>query len=115
MLETALIIFAVAAIGGIVLALHVLRDKFAPWAVSIIHALLGASGLVVLLIAVAKGIGGSLAMMSLSLFVVAALGGFYLALTHLRQKLPAKVIVLAHASLAIIAFGVLLAVVLNVA
>ena len=30
MLTTALLIFAIAAIGGLVLAAHVLRNKFAP-------------------------------------------------------------------------------------
>ena len=46
MLLYAILVFAVAAIGGLVLASSVLRGKLAPWAVSILHALLGATGLV---------------------------------------------------------------------
>ena len=36
----ALIVFLVAACGGLVLASFVLRGKLAPWAVSLLHALL---------------------------------------------------------------------------
>ncbi|HEX8758354.1 MAG TPA: hypothetical protein VF745_18605, partial [Steroidobacteraceae bacterium] len=50
MLDYVLIIFAIAAVGGLVLAAHVLRDKFAPWALSLLHALLGAAGLVLLIV-----------------------------------------------------------------
>src|SRR5512146_3183449 len=45
MLLYAILVFAVAAIGGLVLASSVLRGKLAPWAISMLHALLGASGL----------------------------------------------------------------------
>ena len=34
MLIYALVAFVIAAVGGLVLAAHVLRDKFAPWALS---------------------------------------------------------------------------------
>lgn len=37
----ALIVFAIAAAGGLVLAAHVLRNKFAPWFSSLLHAGLG--------------------------------------------------------------------------
>ena len=50
MLLYAVLIFAVAAIGGLVLASSVLRGKLAPWAISVLHALLGASGLVLLIL-----------------------------------------------------------------
>lgn len=108
MLTKAVFIFAVAALGGVVLALHVLRGKFAPWMLSVAHALLGAAGLVVLLLAVRDGAGGSLAKFSLGLFLVAALGGFYLASVHLRKQLAKKGIVILHAGLAVTAFALLL-------
>lgn len=113
MLSTAVIIFAVAAAGGVVLALHVLRDKFAPWALSVLHALLGATGLVVLLLAVLQNLGGSLAIGSLAAFLVAALGGFFLASFHLRKQLPPKGVVVIHAVVAATGFGLLLAVALT--
>ena len=113
MVNTAVLIFGVAALGGLVLALHVLRGKFAPWPVSILHALLGAAGLVVLLLAVRDGLGGSAATWALVALVVAALGGFYLASLHRRQALPPKGVVLLHAGLAVVGFGLLLTVVLR--
>ena len=48
MLLYALIVFLVAACGGLVLASFVLRGKLAPWVVSLLHAMLGASGLLLL-------------------------------------------------------------------
>src|SRR3546814_16373686 len=48
MLTYALIVFAVAALGGPVLASSVLRGKLAPWALSLLHPLLGATGPVLL-------------------------------------------------------------------
>ena len=113
MMDIVLIVFAVAALGGGILALYVLRGKFAPWILSIVHALVGATGLVLLLFLVARGTGGTPAVGVLALFVVAALGGFYLALMHLRKRLPSASLVLLHATLAVFAFGGLLAVTFN--
>jgi hypothetical protein len=113
MLTYAVIIFAIAALGGLVLALHVLRGKFAPWPLSILHASLGALGLVLLLLALRDGLGGSAATWALAALVVAALGGFYLASLHRRQALPPKGVVLLHASLAVVGFGLLLTVLLG--
>lgn len=112
MLNVAAIIFAVAAAGGVVLALHVLRNKLAPWALSIVHGLLGATGLVLVLLAVLQGRGGSLATASLAVLVVAALGGFFLASFHWREKLAPKGVVVLHALVAVSGFGLLLAAVL---
>jgi hypothetical protein len=114
MLNTALLIFAIGAVGGIVLALHVLRGKFAPWFLSVAHALLGATGLVLLILVLLKGGADPKVTWALAIFVVAALGGFYLASLHLRKQLPPKAAVVIHALLAVTGFAVLLAVVLGV-
>jgi hypothetical protein len=110
MLNVAIAVFAIAAVGGLILALHVLRAKFAPWPLSVLHALLGAAGLVLLALAVLREGAGSLATWSLGLFVVAALGGFFLASFHVKQKLPPKAVVVVHAGVAIVAFALLLVV-----
>jgi hypothetical protein len=107
MLSWAVIVFAIAAVGGLILALHVLRDRFAPWLLSILHALLGAAGLVLVLLAVVGDEGGSLILGSLLTLVVAALGGFFLASFHARKRLPPKAIVVLHALLAVVGFGLL--------
>jgi hypothetical protein len=107
MLSSAVIVFAIAAVGGLILVVHVLRDRFAPWLVSILHALLGAAGLVLVLLAVVGGAGGSLILAALLTLVVAALGGFFLASFHLRKLLPPKAVVIVHALVAIVGFGLL--------
>ena len=72
MLTYALIVFAIAAVGGLVLASSVLRGKLAPWALSILHALLGATGLVLLLLEVMRGSGTGRALAALALLGVTA-------------------------------------------
>ena len=114
MLNIAAVVFAIAAVGGVVLALHVLRGKFAPWALSLVHALLGATGLALLILVVFQGLRGSLVVWSLAAFLVAALGGFYLASAHLRKRLPPAIAVVGHASLAVVGFVLLLIAVLGV-
>ncbi len=112
MLTFALLVFAVGAIGGLVLASHVLRGKFAPWALSLIHALLGAIGLILLIVVLVHGAATHQVTISFILFLIAALGGFALASFHLRKRLPPKAAVIGHAGLAIIGFLVLLAAVI---
>jgi hypothetical protein len=113
MLTYALIVFAVAAVGGLVLASSVLRGKLAPWAVSILHALLGATGLVLLLLEVVRGSGATRALAALVLLGIAALGGFYLASIHARKAVAPKAVVFVHAGVAVAGFLVLLSAVLG--
>ena len=79
MLNIAAVVFAVAALGGIVLVL----------------------------VAVIGGARGSTAL-ALGLFVVAALGGFFLASFHYRKQIPPAAIVVVHAVVALAGFGALL-------
>src|ERR1051326_2473863 len=52
MLTYALIVFAIGALGGLTLAgVYVLRGRLAPWALSLLHAALGAVGLLLLIYA----------------------------------------------------------------
>lgn len=114
MLTAAVIVFAVGALGGVVLALHVLRDKLAPWALSILHALLGATGLVLLILLLMEEAVAPLLPWSLGFFLVAALGGFWLASRHAKKELPPKGVVVLHAGLAVTGFVLLLVVFLGV-
>ena len=107
-LNIAAVVFAIAALGGIVLAVHVLRGKFAPWSLSLVHAALGAGGIVLVLVTVIQGVRGSAAL-ALGLFVIAALGGFFLASFHYRKQLPPSAVVVVHAVVALAGFGALLA------
>lgn len=113
MITYAIIVFAIAALGGMVLAAHVLRGRFAPWAISLLHALLGATGLVLLILTVLGGAAPARVTAALCLFLLAALGGFYLASLHLRRKIAPKAVVLIHASVAVLGFVALLTVLLG--
>lgn len=95
------------------LATYVLRGRLAPWLLSLLHAGLGAIGLLlVIYAALTTGISQA-ALAALVILAVAALGGFYLASIHLRGKFAEKSIVFIHAGVAIIGFLTLLGVVFN--
>jgi hypothetical protein len=113
MLLYAVLIFAVAAIGGLVLASSVLRGKLAPWAISALHALLGASGLVLLILVVLQGAAPGRLTAALALLVLAALGGFFLASFHMRKQVAPKAVVLVHAGVAVVGFLTLLSLLLG--
>ncbi len=112
MLTYAVIIFAVAAVGGLLLAASVLKGKLAPWSISIVHALVGATGLIVLIYSVLQGATAARVTAALALLVIAALGGFYLASYHLRGKVAPKGVVVIHAGVAVAGFLTLLSAVL---
>ena len=114
MLLYALIVFLVAACGGLVLASYVLRGKLAPWLVSLLHALLGAGGLLLLggAILTAERIG-SLPAVALGVFLVTALFGFYLASIHYGKRVALKRVVLTHAGFALTGAGLLVAAVVT--
>jgi len=106
MLKLAVLIFAIGAVGGLVMATRVLRNQLAPWALSLLHAALGATGLVLTAIVV---LGKSEAVSSvvpiaLLILIVAALGGFFLASFHARRQLPSRGVVFTHAGLAVVGF-----------
>ena len=98
----ALIVFVIAALGGLVLAMNILKGKLAPWPLSLLHAGLGATGLILLLLVVFNGSADSRVTAALGILVIAALGGFYLASIHARKKVAPKAIVIVHATVAAI-------------
>ena len=106
MLQTAVLIFAIGAVGGLILANSVLRGRLAPWALSLLHAALGATGLVLTGIVVLQGGEGSggIIPVALLILVVAALGGFYLASFHARKAPAPRPVVVIHAGVAVIGF-----------
>jgi hypothetical protein len=104
MLQGAVIVFAIGALGGLGLASFVLRGQLALWPLSIVHALLGATGLVLTALVL---FGGSEPVpahtgLALLLLVIAALGGFFLASYHVRKVPGPKPVVLIHAAVAVI-------------
>jgi hypothetical protein len=104
-----LVLFAVAAAGGLVLALMRFTGKpYPPMALALVHGAVAAAGLVTLIALFAQGQGTSGARTALILFVVAALGGFGLFFHHLKKVALPIWLVVVHALVAVIAFVILL-------
>lgn len=110
MLKLAILIFAVGALGGLVMANSLLRGRLAPWALSLLHMALGATGLVLTGIVVLGGTAGVANIVSIALLilVLAALLGFYLASIHVRNVVASRGVVVTHAAVAVIGFLLLL-------
>lgn len=107
MLTLAIVLFAVAAAGGAAMAVIHFRGNNPPMPLAALHGALAATALVILLLAVLQGVPGA-STPSLILFVIAAVGGFFLLSLHLRkQRLPSPV-VLIHGGVAVLAFLTLL-------
>ena len=98
MLQIIIVVFVFAALAGGYLASRVFRDELPPWGATAVHGLLGAAGLVMLLIGVVRQ--GIPATTPLILMLIAAVGGFVLVSFHLRGKLPPKALVVVHALVA---------------
>jgi hypothetical protein len=106
----ALLLFAVAAVGGLVIAVMRFKGKpYPPMGLALVHGAVAAAGLVALIALVARGQGTPRATTSLVLFLVAALGGFGLFFYHLRKVALPKWLVVVHALVAVVAFLILLA------
>ena len=106
MLNIAILVFAIGAVGGLILASHVLRGRLPPWSLSLLHMALGATGLVLTALVVLGGTTevASIVPIALIVLVVAALGGFYLASIHARKAVAPRTVVFVHAGAAVIGF-----------
>lgn len=108
-MNVALVLFAVAAVGGIVLALIRFKGKpYPPLALALVHGAVAAAGLVTLIALVAQSKGTSSASTALILFVIAALGGFGLFFHHIRKVALPIWLVVVHALVAVAGFLILL-------
>jgi hypothetical protein len=110
MLKIAAWLFGIAAAGGLVMAAQRFSGRSRPPdALAMLHGLLAAAGLTLLLYAAAFGVLSSLALVSIALFVIAALGGLAINLLfHQRQVALPKPWVIVHAGIAVVAYVTLL-------
>src|SRR5262245_26983791 len=102
------ILFAIAAAGGLTLATLRVKQRDLPMPLALGHGALAAAGLVTLIMLVAKHGGGSPARLALGLFVLAALGGFYLFSQYMHGKQLPLGVVGVHGAVAVVAFVLLL-------
>jgi hypothetical protein len=105
----ALILFALAATGGVIMAVMRFSGRSTPpLGLAVVHGLAAASGLVVLIAGIAMGTTSTATTVGLVLMVIAALGGFVLLSNHLRKKdLPIPIMVI-HGLVAVAGFVTLL-------
>ncbi len=102
-----LVLFAVAALGGLTLAGLRFANRPLPIPLALVHGLLAAAGLVTLILAVVNATAAGGASTALLLFVLAALGGFFLFAQHLKKRALPVPVVLLHGALAVAGFVVL--------
>lgn len=107
MLITTVILFALAAVLGLILFNKVFKDEKTPKAVVYSHGAAAVTALILLIIAYVNQ-GDSMLMISLLIFIVAALGGFVLFAKDLAQKPIPKWLAIVHALAAVTAFVLLL-------
>src|SRR5687767_6408235 len=107
MIYFAIALFALAALLGLVILLKWLTKKEASKAVIYSHGIVAALALV-LLIAFAVNNPGNFPMISLILFVAAALGGFYMFFRDMNNKTSPLAVAFIHALLAVSGFVALL-------
>ena len=107
MLILALGFFGLAALLGFYLLSYVLQKKETPKAIAFIHGPLAVVGLILLLVYAAYNTPFPL--VSICLFVLAALGGLILIYKDLTGKPIPQALAIGHGLLALTAFGFLLA------
>jgi hypothetical protein len=106
-MTVALVLFALAALGGIAMAAIRFRGKpYPPMVIALVHGAAAAAGLIALILATKTA--PPLAGTALIVFFVAAAGGFVLFFRHLRKLALPIWLVVVHALVAVVAFVLLL-------
>ncbi|MHA6645840.1 hypothetical protein ACX3P1_25075 [Mesorhizobium sp. A623] len=109
-LWTVVVLFAITAAGGLVMAgVRTFSDRNPPAWLAMLHGLLAAAGLTLLLFAVFTVGLPALAVWGLILLVIAALGGVFLNLGFQERGKPLpKPVMYVHALIAVVGFILLI-------
>ena len=107
MIYTAIALFALSAILGLTILIKWLTKKEASKAVIWSHGLVAATALVILVVFAIQN-PDNYPQVSLILFVIAAIGGFYMFIRDLNKKNSPLSVALIHALLAVGGFVMLL-------
>lgn len=104
-----LVLFALAALGGVFMAGVVLQSRRQPpLSIALIHGAAAAVALILLFYQIVAFDMGGTTVASAVAFLIAAVGGLYLFSRHLSRKpLPASMILI-HGAVAVVAFVLLL-------
>lgn len=107
MLIASIILFAIAAALGLILIRKVFADEHTSRPVVYIHGIAAVLALILLIISYINQ-GNSLMMISILIFIIAALGGFIMFSRDMAGKPFPKWLAAVHSSAAVIAFVLLL-------
>lgn len=107
MIYTAIALFAIAAVLGLVILLKWLSDKDASKAVVYSHGIVAALALILIIVYALQN-PAHYPQLSIILFVLGALGGFYLFFSNLRSNARPMSIAFVHALVGVAAFVTLL-------
>jgi hypothetical protein len=107
LIYAAIVIFAVAAMIGIYLLSFVIQKKETPKSVAIVHGILAATALTLLIVHTANT--GADLIQTITIFVIAALGGIVLFVRDLTGKSLPRALAIAHGLIAVTGFIFLLA------
>jgi FtsH-binding integral membrane protein len=108
MIYAAIALFALAAVLGLIILVNWLTKKDASKAVIYSHGIVAAIALVVLVVYALKH-RDHYPQVALILFIVAAIGGFYMFFRDLQKKMSPLAVAFIHALLAVGGFVLLLA------
>lgn len=103
----AVILFAVAAVGGVTMLTMQGGGRRVPMWLALLHGTAAATALVLLAVAVFGGEAGPLAV-ALGIFVLAALGGFVMFARYLKTGTFPMPVAIFHGGAAVVAFVILL-------
>ena len=99
----ALALFLAAAVGGLIMALRIFRNRKPPLALALAHGAAAAAGLLLIAKIWLDDNAGTFMVAGLGILIVAALGGFVL-----FSKVHPKALVALHAAIALAGVGALL-------
>jgi hypothetical protein len=107
MLNISVILFAVAAVFGLIILTALVKKKETPKPVVFLHGLAAAGALVILIIYSVRN-PSDFPKVSLIIFVLAAIGGFYLFFNDMKKKPGPVAVAVVHALVAVAGFVTLL-------
>jgi hypothetical protein len=107
MLTAAVVLFLVAALGGLVMAAGIFKGTAPRVPLALGHGGLAATALVLALLVAVAPDAAPILKYGVAVLVLAALGGFFLLSFHLRGKPHPKAVVVLHALLAVGGVGCL--------
>lgn len=108
MLLIALVLFVLAAFGGITMLFMVETRRSLPYWLAGIHGLLAAGGVIALILTILSSPEKAMAIASFIAFILAALGGGYILAFQLRGKPQPLNLIVVHGVVALIGIGLLL-------